>query len=101
MRHLCAAALLAATLATPAQAELVIEGRSAQALHCAAMLFIVSTELFDLGEISRNARDNAQRAALVIEGLALKPGSRECDVVKDQLLKVAPDYVELGKRFSK
>ncbi|NEX44636.1 hypothetical protein [Pseudotabrizicola algicola] len=66
MRHLRAAALLAAMLATPAQADLVIEGRPAQALHCAAMLFIVSTELFDMGEISRNARDNAQRAALVM-----------------------------------
>lgn len=75
MRHLCAAALLAATLATPAQAELVIEGRSAQALHCAAMLFIVSTELFDLGEISRNARDNAQRAALVM--LDQVPGTED------------------------
>ncbi|PJF08258.1 hypothetical protein [Pseudorhodobacter sp. MZDSW-24AT] len=75
MRHLCAAALLAATLATPAKAELVIEGRSAQALHCAAMLFIVSTELFDLGEISRNARDNAQRAALVM--LDQVPGTED------------------------
>lgn len=70
MRPFCATALLALSLAPAvapaAQADLVIDGRAAQALHCAAMLFIVSTELYDYGEISRNSRDTAQRAALVI-----------------------------------
>ncbi|MFN4131142.1 MAG: hypothetical protein ACK4GC_15200 [Paracoccaceae bacterium] len=75
MRQICAAAIVAATLSTPAQADLLIEGRAAQALHCAAMLFIVSTELFDMGEVSRNARDNAQRAALVM--LDHVPGTEE------------------------
>ncbi|WP_158569268.1 hypothetical protein [Pseudotabrizicola alkalilacus] len=75
MRQICAAALLALTLATPARADLLIEGRAAQALHCAAMLFIVSTELYDLGEISRNSRDTAQRAALVI--LDQVPGTED------------------------
>ncbi|MDO8884116.1 MAG: hypothetical protein U0934_00650 [Pseudotabrizicola sp.] len=75
MRNLCAAILLALSFGQTAQADLVIEGRAAQALHCAAMLFIVSTELYDIGEISRNTRDNAQRAALVI--LDQVPGSED------------------------
>lgn len=75
MRQICAAALLALTFANPARADLVIEGRAAQALHCSAMLFIVSTELYDLGEISRNSRDTAQRAALVI--LDRVPGTED------------------------
>lgn len=75
MRQICAALLVAISLATPAQANLVIEGRAAQALHCAAMLFIVSSELYDFGEISRNERDNAQRAALVM--LDQVPGTED------------------------
>lgn len=55
-------------LLTPfaARADLVIEGRAAQALHCSAMLFLLSAELHDQGFISRNSRDAAQRAALVM-----------------------------------
>lgn len=75
MRQLCAAAIVTLTLTAPARADLVIDGRAAQALHCAAMLFIVSTELYDFGEISRNARDNAQRAALVM--LDQVPGTED------------------------
>ncbi|MCU0901507.1 MAG: hypothetical protein MUC82_13570 [Cypionkella sp.] len=75
MRQTCAAALLALTLAAPAQADLVIEGRAAQALHCSAMLFMVSTLLFDMGELSRNDRDAAQRAALVM--LDRVPGTED------------------------
>ena len=75
MRQICTVALLALPLATPVRADLLIEGRPAQALHCSAMLFIVSTELYDLGEISRNSRDTAQRAALVM--LDQVPGTEE------------------------
>lgn len=75
MRQICAAAFLALSLTAPAQADLVIEGREAQALHCAAMLFIVSSELYDMGEIARNTRDNAQRAALVM--LDQVPGTED------------------------
>lgn len=60
-------------LAAPANAQLVIEGRAAQALHCSAMLFMVSSVMFDAGHISRNARDNAQQAALVM--LEAVPGT--------------------------
>ena len=70
MRQICAAAVLVAivalTPAGPARADLVIEGRAAQALHCSAMLFMVSSVMFDEGFISRNLRDDAQRGALVM-----------------------------------
>ena len=75
MRQTCAALAVALTLASPASAQLVIEGRAAQALHCSAMLFMVSTEMFDAGYISRNSRDNAQRAALVM--LDVVPGTQD------------------------
>jgi hypothetical protein len=83
MRNFCAALCLtlltAGVLFAPAKAapaaDLVIEGRAAQALHCAAMLFIVSTELYDIGVISRNTRDTAQRAALVM--LDQVPGTED------------------------
>lgn len=61
-----AAMVLTPFAATPARADLVIEGRAAQALHCSAMLFLLSAELHDQGFISRNSRDAAQRAALVM-----------------------------------
>ena len=43
-----AAAAFALTLGagTAAKADLVIQGRAAQALHCSAMLFMVSDELY-------------------------------------------------------
>lgn len=66
MRQTLIALTVALTLATPASAQLVIDGRGAQALHCSAMLFMVSSLMFDAGHISRNARDNAQQAALVM-----------------------------------
>ncbi len=75
MRQICAAVCLTLALALPVKADLVIEGRAAQALHCAAMLLIVSSELYDMGVIARNTRDNAQRAALVM--LDQVPGTEE------------------------
>lgn len=57
---------LGLSLGTPAHAQLVIEGRAAQALQCSAMLFMVSTVMFDAGFISRNTRDAAQQAALIM-----------------------------------
>jgi hypothetical protein len=66
MRQALIALSLALTLSTPVSAQLVIEGRAAQALHCSAMLFMVSSVMFDAGHISRNARDNAQQAALIM-----------------------------------
>lgn len=75
MRQTCAAAALALVFAGPVQADLVIQGREAQALHCAAMLFMVSGLLFDMGEISRNSRDDGQRAALIM--LDQVPGTDE------------------------
>ncbi|MCF8486258.1 MAG: hypothetical protein K9G71_13680 [Rhodobacteraceae bacterium] len=69
------AAMMTGVAATPARADLVIEGRAAQALHCSAMLFLLSSELHDQGFISRNSRDTAQRAALVM--LDFVPGTDE------------------------
>lgn len=50
----------------PARADLVIQGRAAQALHCSALLYMVSDELFRAGYISRADRDWAQSAAIVM-----------------------------------
>ena len=66
MRQICLALALGLSLAAPAQADLLIEGRAAQALHCSAMLFMVSAVMFDGGFISRNNRDSAQQAALIM-----------------------------------
>ena len=90
MRQTRAAALVALLILLPASppvaaqptdpitisaGDLVIEGRAAQALHCAAMLFLLSSALYDAGELSRNTRDAAQRAALVM--LDQVPGTEE------------------------
>lgn len=71
----------------PARADLVIEGRAAQALHCSAMLFLLSSDLHDQGFISRNTRDNAQRAALIM--LDYVPGT------DDQRIRA------MGQRFER
>ncbi|MFZ1481755.1 MAG: hypothetical protein WAT25_13405 [Paracoccaceae bacterium] len=70
-----AAAAFALTLGagTAAKADLVIQGRAAQALHCSAMLFMVSDELYQAGYISRGDRDWAQGAAVSM--LAYVPGT--------------------------
>jgi|GEM_PF-963041 len=71
------AAALAVSLglgfAVPAKADLVIQGRSAQALHCSAMMFMVSDELYQAGFLSRGDRDWAQGAA--VQMLAYVPGT--------------------------
>lgn len=53
-------------LALPARADLVIEGRAAQALQCSAMLFMVSDTLYEAGYLDRADRDWAQEAAIVM-----------------------------------
>jgi len=70
-----AATFLGLTLATslPARADLVIEGRAAQALHCSALLYIVSDMLYEGGYMTRADRDWAQRGA--VQMLAYVPGS--------------------------
>jgi hypothetical protein len=82
-----ASPLAVAITPTPAQADLVIEGRAAQALHCSAMLFLLSADLHDQGMISRNTRDSAQRAALVM--LDFVPGT------DDQRIRA------MGQRFAR
>ncbi len=88
---LAAAASLALTLtlsaSLPARADLVIQGRAAQALHCSAMLFMVSDEMYQSGYISRADRDWAQNAAISM--LAYVPGTQ------DQKVKA------MGQRFQK
>ncbi|MGA0539367.1 hypothetical protein [Neotabrizicola sp. VNH66] len=62
--------LAAATLALglsaslPARADLVISGRAAQALHCSALLYMVSEELYQGGYINRSDYSWAQTAAV-------------------------------------
>lgn len=67
------AALAASLLAQPAHADLVIQGRAAQALHCAAMLYMVSDSLYNAGLIDRRTADNAQTNA--VRMLAYVPGT--------------------------
>lgn len=62
-------------LALPAKADLVIQGRAAQALHCSAMLFMVSDELHQAGYILRADRDWGQQAAILM--LDYVPGTEE------------------------
>ena len=54
MTHAVIAMASLAGLSTtlPARADLVIQGRAAQALHCSAMLYMVSDELYRAGYIS-------------------------------------------------
>lgn len=81
-------ALLAASLlAQPARADLVIQGRAAQALHCAAMLYMVSDSLHQAGLIDSRTADNAQTSAVLM--LNYVPGT---DAQKVQAM---------GQRFNK
>ncbi|NJM81965.1 MAG: hypothetical protein HC844_05200 [Tabrizicola sp.] len=71
----------------PAKADLVIKGRASQALHCSAMLYMVSDELYQAGYLSRSDLDFAQRSA--IQMLAYVPGTQ------DQKVKA------MGQRFNR
>lgn len=64
---------LAASL--PARADLVIEGRAAQALHCSALLYMVAEELYQGGYINQSDYTWAQSAA--VQMLAYVPGTDE------------------------
>lgn len=57
----------------PAKADLVIQGRAAQALHCSALLYMVSEELYQAGYINRADYNWAQNAA--VHMLAYVPGT--------------------------
>ena len=76
--HVAATALslsIAIGMALPAKADLVIQGRAAQALHCSAILFMVSDELHSAGYISQSDRDWGQEAAVMM--LEYVPGTEE------------------------
>ncbi len=74
MRKLALALTLSLT-ALPAHADLVIQGRAAQALHCSAMLFMVSDELYHARMISRADLDFAQESAALM--MQYVPGTQE------------------------
>ncbi|MFZ1471009.1 MAG: hypothetical protein WAT09_18820 [Paracoccaceae bacterium] len=82
-----AALVLTMAMGTAAQADLVIKGRASQALHCSAMLFMVSDELYSAGYLTKRDRDNAQGAA--VHMLSYVPGTN------DQKLQA------MGQRFQK
>lgn len=88
---LAAAASIALTMtlssALPARADLVIQGRAAQALHCSAMLYMVSDELYRAGYINKADLNWAQNAAIAM--LNYVPGTQ------DQKVKA------MGQRFDK
>ncbi|MBM7067787.1 hypothetical protein [Actibacterium sp. 188UL27-1] len=67
MKHITLAAACALTLtmiAPQADAQLAIKGKSAQALHCAAIQFSVSEVLFSGGLIDPSDRDAGQLKAV-------------------------------------
>ena len=84
---LCLPLVIGLAVAAPASADLVIKGRAAQALHCSAMLFMVSEELHKAGYIKRSERDTAQGAAISM--LDYVPGTQDQKVIA------------MGKRFDK
>lgn len=71
---LAAASSLVLGFAVPVKADLVIQGRAAQALHCAALLFIASEELYQAGYITRADYSGAQAAS--VRMLDYVPGTR-------------------------
>lgn len=77
MKPALAAASLTLCLAAaaPAQADLVIQGRAAQALHCATMLLVVSGVLHDAGMLDEADYDAAALATVVM--LQHVPGTEE------------------------
>lgn len=72
---LCLALMIGLAAAAPARADLVIEGRAAQALHCAAMLYMVADLLHGAGQISARDLDAAQTQA--VRMLAYVPGTED------------------------
>ncbi|WP_157970868.1 hypothetical protein [Pseudogemmobacter bohemicus] len=84
---LATAASLTLGFALPVKADLVIQGRAAQALHCAALLFIASEELYQAGYISRADYNGAQSAS--VRMLDYVPGT------KNQKIQA------MGQRFEK
>lgn len=73
MRLALAALSLTLVLAAPARADLVLEGRDAQKLHCAAMLVVISDRLALAGFIPPEARAQAQFTAVAL--LSQLPGT--------------------------
>ncbi|MFE3837695.1 hypothetical protein [Pseudogemmobacter sonorensis] len=66
---------LALGLGQPARADLVIDGRAAQALHCSALLYMVADELYHAGYLGRSDYNAAQQAA--VRMLAYVPGTND------------------------
>lgn len=87
MRPSFLAFALTLAAALPAKADLVIQGRAAQALHCAAMLYMVSDELHSAGYLSSADLNLAQRSAILM--LDYVPGTQ------DQKVKA------MGQRFDR
>ena len=78
---------LTAALSQPVRADLVIKGRAAQALHCAAMLYMVSDTLYEAGLLDYSTANSAQENA--VRMLDYVPGT------DDQKVQA------MGQRFDK
>ena len=87
IRFALPALAVTAALAQPARADLVIKGRAAQALHCAAMLYMVSDTLYDAGMLDYATANSAQENA--VRMLDYVPGT------DDQKVQA------MGQRFEK
>lgn len=95
--------LLLSLAATPASADLVISGRDAQKLQCAAMVLALADHLEAWGEIPPEAVLQAQGAAMAL--IAQIPGS-ERDRVQALLqridkLRATRSPSELAREFER
>lgn len=79
----------------PAHAQLVIEGRAAQALQCSAMLYLVAEELYHGKYITTEDRSLAQSAA--VEMLNHVPGTSK---QKAQAMKQRVNRIRDSHEFS-
>lgn len=100
---LALAASLTVTSALPSYAErLVIEGRAAQALHCASMLLIVGAILNEAGQISdKDYRDTTLGVILILDHV---PGTeaQKIQAMKQRATKIMDTRTpeQLAKEFT-
>ncbi len=66
---------LSLAAALPARADLVITGRAAQALHCSALLYMVSDQLYEARLIDHATYNAARNSA--VRMLAYVPGTND------------------------
>lgn len=101
-RYFAAAALVLSLGATaPAKADLVIEGRAAQALHCVSMLLIISAVLNEEGYLSPRDVEGAMTAAVLMMDHIPGTDDQKMRAVRQRSEKImrTRTLLELAKEF--